>query len=112
MKLAVAQLILIYPVRRLTLEQLHNVIDTLTGTEGDKAMHVLDPAVQRSDKDVLCPCILSDVLKYFVSDRVCEKWFAVPFRPYEMYPNTYVGHMFYFWADPGDLWLLSSTSSS
>lgn len=92
-KPAMNKAILIDPVRRFAFEQPHYFIEVLSRTQRYKAMNMLNPAVQCSDKDVFCTGIFANVLKYFLTDRFRKNWLAVFGSPDKMYPNTNVRHI-------------------
>lgn len=107
MKLTVAKLVLVDPMRGCALEKAHNFIQVLTRTQGDEAMNMLNPTVDCADKDTLDPRIFANVLKDLVSDRLCEERLAVLCRPDKMYPNTDVRHWLGVGLKPGNFSLTS-----
>lgn len=96
MKFTVAHLISVDPVGRFALQQPHYLIDILSGTQRNKAMEMLNPTVQCSNKDILGSGIFAYVFEDLKSDRFGEQRLAIFCRPYEMYPNTYMRHSLQF----------------
>src|SRR5687768_17543593 len=72
LKFGFCETCLIYPMRGLTLDQLHQQLQRLVRSKRNQAVNMLKIAIEEIYVDVLFSCVLADVIEHLGSNAVLQ----------------------------------------
>jgi len=87
----------VYPIRRFSFQQLYNLSDGLFSRQGNKAVNMLMVPVNFRQIYSLFFCVVSNVVKNFVFNRIHKVRKSAFCSPDRMYPYSYVRHRLLFY---------------
>jgi len=92
-EVTVTEPILVHPVRRFALDELHDLPDRLIRPQRDQTMNVIDIPVDEINVDSLLAGVCADVSEKPLTDLGRQKRFTVLCGPDKMYPDSYPRHL-------------------